>query len=83
MATAGVVDAVAAAARGAALEADDLRNQSCIVEQLELPGIDGRKYVAIEIAFQLDGGFIRDPVLPKALAGPFPAVSVARDLPIR
>lgn len=41
MATGGVVDAVAPAARSAAFEADDLRNKSRIVEQLELPGVNG------------------------------------------
>ena len=56
VATGRVIDAVAPATRGAAFEADDLRNKSRIVEQLELPGVNGREHIAIEIGFRLGGG---------------------------
>jgi hypothetical protein len=80
MGAGGMIDAVAAAARGAPLKANQLRQQSCVVEQVELARINERQQVAIQFRLRLGGGLVGDAVTAEALARPVAAVAVAIDL---
>ena len=73
MRTRRMVDAVPAAARGAALKADELGREPGVVEQLGAAAVKDRKQVTIKIALRLGGRDVVDPVNPKRSRGHSPA----------
>ena len=74
-----VVDAVAAAARRAALQALQLRRQLRMVEQLDALGAEQRNAVAVNVGFRFLRGFVSDAMSAEALDGPLASVAVAAD----
>jgi hypothetical protein len=58
----GVIDAVAATARGASLEANQLCQQPRVIEQIELVRIDGGQQVSVQIGLRLGGRLVGSPV---------------------
>ena len=66
------------AASGLPFQANQLRNQAVVVEQIDKPRIDGGKQVEIEIGFWLFCGNVADAEFEELFAQPFAGVSVAR-----
>ena len=75
-----MVDAVAARARGAAFEADQLGGEPLVAEQPDLSRINVRQQIEIEDALGIFRGFVFDPTLCELLTRPFAGVAVALDL---
>jgi hypothetical protein len=67
-----MVDAVAPAARSAALEPDELRSQARIVEQLAAAAVQDRQDVSVQIALDLLADQILDTVRAETLAATRP-----------
>jgi hypothetical protein len=66
----GVVDAVASAARGASLKANQLRQQARVIEQIELARVDSGQQVAVQVGLWFLRGLISDANLAKSFARP-------------
>jgi hypothetical protein len=66
-----MIDRVAAAARGAPLKANQLRQKARMVKQVDLARVDGRQQIAIEIRLRLLRGLVADAVVAESLFRPF------------
>jgi len=71
-----VVDAVASAARGAALKTAELSNQSRVVEQLDAAGIKQRQQVAVEVGLGPVGDVVVYAMNPEAFARPLAVILI-------
>ena len=72
-----MIDGVAAAARGAPLKANQLRQQARMIEQVELARIDGGQKVTVQVGLRLLRWLVADAVFAEPLARPVAGVAVA------
>jgi hypothetical protein len=62
-----MIDRVTAAARGAPLKANQLRQKARMVKQVDLARVDGRQQIAIEIRLRLLRGLVADAVVAESI----------------
>src|SRR5437879_4448673 len=77
MRTWGMIDAVAAGTRGAALEAKQLGDHAVVVQKVDGAGIDFRQKVQIELRAVLVGWLVVNTALAELLPRPLARVPVA------
>jgi EAL domain-containing protein (putative c-di-GMP-specific phosphodiesterase class I) len=75
-----VVDAIAPAACGAALEAEQLRDQTRVVQQFNTAAIQRGQQVAINIALWLRGRHVVDAMHAETLPNPFAGITITAHL---
>jgi hypothetical protein len=69
-----MLDRVAAAARGAPLKANQLRQKARMFKQVDLARVDGGQQIAIEIRLWLLRGLVADAVVAESFFRPFSGV---------
>src|SRR5262249_26531304 len=76
-----VINGVLAGAGDPAFQADDLRHQPIVARQHDATAVQKRQKIAIEIALGTLARFVSNAVLAEQLAGKFPGIVIAADLP--
>src|SRR5262245_57419992 len=74
-----MVDAVAATTRSAPLQADELRQQARMVEQIDAYRVDDREQDSLQVGLGPRREIVCDPMLAKAFAWPLTTITIADD----